>query len=69
MLLNLEEIMFIIEEVRSRSPAQCRLLDRLSDSRDFSITLPAVGSRAAKQKAYYRQQLLNKSVDINLPHI
>jgi len=66
---SLNEIMFIIEKVRSRSPVQGRLLDRLNDSRDFSITIPATGSRAAKQKAYYRQQLLNKSVDINLPYI
>lgn len=66
---TLKGIMFIIEEVRSRSPAQGRLLDRLSESRDFSITIPATSSRAAKQKAYYRQQLLNKTVDINLSHI
>ncbi len=56
-------------EVKSRSPAQSRLLARLSDSRDFSITIPATCYRAAKQKAYYRQQLLNKTVDINLSHI
>ena len=65
----LKEIMFIIEEVRSRSPAQGRLLDRLSESRDYSAPIRATGSRSAKQKAHYRQKILNKTIDINLPHI
>ena len=69
-LINiLTQIKEMSNSKRSITPAQGRLLDRLSDSRDFSITIPAIGSRAAKQKAYYRQQLLNKTVDINLSHI
>jgi len=62
---TIEEVIYELEKVRTRSIAQSGLLDRLSTSRDYSIKIPNSGSPSAKQKALYREMILDGKVDLN----
>lgn len=62
---TLEEVIYELEEVRTRSPAHTGLLDRLSTPRDYSIKIPKTGSIAAMQKSLCRQMILDKKVDLD----
>lgn len=63
---TINEIIFIIEEVRCRSQSQSRLLDRLSASRDYVIQIPSSTSRAAKRKTFYRQAIIEQTANLNV---
>jgi len=62
---TLKEVIYRLEEVRTRSPTQSGLLERLSNSRDYSIKIPNNETRATKQKRLYYQMILDKKVDLN----
>jgi hypothetical protein len=62
---TIKEVIHTLEEVKTRSPARAGLLQRLSDSRDYSIKIPNSEMRAPKQKRLYRQIVLDKKVDLN----
>ncbi len=62
---TLEEVIYKLEEVRTRSYTHTGLLDRLSTPRDYSIKIPKTGSIAAKKKSFYRQMILDKKVDLD----
>jgi len=62
---TLQEVIYKLKEVRTRSLAHTGLLDRLSNPRKYSIVIPNSGSRSAKQKSLYRQMILDKKVDLN----
>jgi hypothetical protein len=62
---TLKEIIYKLEEVRTRSPAYAGLLERLNGSRDYSIKIPNSESRASEQKRLYRQMIIDKKVDLD----
>lgn len=64
--LTVLQIIGILEEVKSRSPSQARLMERLSETKDFSESIRYTGSKAAKQKSFYKKLVQKKKVDIDL---
>jgi hypothetical protein len=61
---TLNEIIYKLEEVQTRSPAYAGLLERLNSSREYSIKIPNSENRAPKQKKIYRQMIINKKVNL-----
>jgi len=62
---SIDEIISILEEVKSRSPAQRRLIARLRNHKNLAITIPPTSSRAAKQKKHYSNAIKNKRINLN----
>lgn len=62
---TLNEVIYVLEEVKTRSPSHAGLLERLSSSREYKITIPNSALRAAKQKSLYHQAVLKRRVNLN----
>jgi hypothetical protein len=63
---TLQEVIYVLKEVKTRSPSHAGLLGRLSSSREYKINIPPnSASRAAKQKSLYRQTVLKRLVNLN----
>lgn len=61
---TLAEVVEIIENIKTRSPSQTKLLSRLVSDKDFTNKIRNTGSLAAASKTAHRQSILEKSVDL-----
>jgi len=60
----ISETISILEEVKSRSPAKKRLIQRLKNPKTFKVNIPNTSSRAAQSKKHFHELIKNKKINI-----
>lgn len=66
--IPLAKVIYELEEIRTRSPSQNRLIERLNSPKDYSLRIPNVETRAVEKKSYFRKQVLKRHIKpSNLP--
>lgn len=63
--LTLNEVLYELENIKTRSVTQSKLMERLSNNRDYHIAIPKSHSKAADRKREFKELIIKEQVDIN----
>ncbi|HDZ62880.1 MAG TPA: ATP-binding protein [Nitrospirae bacterium] len=60
--IPLAKVIYELEEIRTRSPSQNRLIKRLNSPKDYTLRIPNAETRAAERKRDFRKRVLKRHI-------